>query len=532
MPPLNRPSPDPAVAAEDPVARILEQFDALDAELTDLLSAPTSAEAHERLLRAAARLTDAEGARLYLWDPQRREAVPGPAFGAVPPPESRSEEAQMLRWALEHKSVVQLPAEGDRSRWVIPLVGLQVRVGFLVCWCREGSPAGTVLTTDLLNAAAMRLSATMEHLTMRFETGRLRDLFDSIIECIPHAIVAVDLKERVTEMNSNAEFIFGIRRFNALDEPLEATFPPALVEAFRSLALEALKSRTSRDVEVEHRLDERTHITLGVTASTLTSREGRPEGVVFLCRDLRATRELERLRELDRMKTEFVHMVSHELKTPLTAIAGGVQLMRMNGEALTQDQQELLALIDQGSQRLQQLVQDILAIARLEAGRIQLDKEERALTRTIETVLKGLSIPPRLTIKRELMADPPKLLYDENRVRDILENLLSNAIKYSPEGGTITVGLRRDGQRLLLSVRDEGIGIPEGDLEHVFDKFHRAENAAAKGIEGTGLGLAIAKHLIELHGWDVSVASTLGRGATFTVTMPIPRPTKEPVDAD
>lgn len=506
---------------DEAVDRLLDQFDTLDRDLQDLLAVQTPDEAHARVLAAVARLTEATAARLYRWDLDARAHVAGPSHGAVPEADPQAAHRETIEWALEQKSVVQIPGERDATVWVIPLVGLQVRVGFVLCWAPR---ATTALMTDLLNRAAQRISGYLEHLTMRFETGKLRDLFDNIIECIPHAIIAVDLKERVIEMNSNSEFIFGIRRFEVLDEPMEAGFPAPLVQAFRTLALDALRSRISRDMEVEHRLDEKTQVTLGVSASALVDRQGTPRGVVYLCRDLRATRELERLRELDRMKNEFVHMISHELKTPLTAITGGVQLMAMGADELTQDQKELLDLIDQGSKRLQTLVQDILAIARLESGRIQLEREPHDLSKTIAVVIKGLAVPDRIKLKRAVMAKPPKLKYDENKVRDILENFLSNAIKYSPEGGTVSVSLQPDGKRLVFYVQDEGIGIPENELPKVFDKFHRCENAATSGIEGTGLGLAITKHLIELHGWEVGVASTLGKGTRFTITMPIPRP--------
>lgn len=527
---MSPPSPESATV-DDPLGLLLARFESLDSDLQELSGTSTPDEAFRSVLSAAIRLTLAEASQTYRWDLDARAFLPGPSKGAIPEASPLAEHRQTVEWAMDRKSCVLLPAPGDQGLWVIPLVGLQSRIGVVFCWTRGSDGSQTALLTDLLNRSSQRICSILENLTIRFETGRLRDLFDNIIECIPHAIVAVDLKERVIEMNSNAEFIFGVRRFDALDEPLAGAFPAPLVTAFRSLALEALRSRTSRDVEVEHRLDERTVLTLGMTASTLSERSGEPRGVVYLCRDLRATRELERLRELDKMKSEFVHMISHELKTPLTAISGGVQLMRMDEAGLTADHKELLDLIEQGSQRLHQLVQEILAIARLEAGRIQLNREERDLARTIETVLKGLNIPVHLTIARDILKAPPKLSYDENKVKEILENLFSNAIKYSPKSGTVTVRFVRDGARLVLSVSDQGIGIPESEVGRIFDKFHRCENASASGIEGTGLGLAITKHLVELHGWEITVQSRLGQGTTFTMTIPIPRARKGADDA-
>lgn len=241
-------------------------------------------------------------------------------------------------------------------------------------------------------------------------------------------------------------------------------------------------------------------------------------GRLFVFRDI--TREA----EIDRMKTEFVSHVSHELRTPLTSIKGYIDLLLDNevGE-LNEEQVEFLQIVQNNSNRLVALISDLLDIARIEAGRIELQCAPRQIKSLIEQAASTLRMAieeKAQTLTVNVPPDVPPVLADDNRMTQVLTNLLSNAHKYTPAGGRIEVRVEPDEREVTVRVSDTGIGLSAADLEQLFNKFFRAKTAVAQGIGGTGLGLAISKSIIEMHGGRIWVDSQPGRGTTFSFTVP------------
>lgn len=230
-------------------------------------------------------------------------------------------------------------------------------------------------------------------------------------------------------------------------------------------------------------------------------------------------------REVDRMKSEFVSMVSHELRTPLTSIKGYVDLLQ-TGEvgSLTQDQHEFLSIVKTNTDRLVELINELLDVSRIEAGRIELRRRALDLPRLIHQVIETMH--PQLRAKRQTVTlaldqDLPPVWGDGDRVIQILTNFVSNAHKYTPAEGTITLRAQAQGAHVRVDIADTGVGLSLEDQAKLFGKFFRARNRATQQIPGTGLGLAITRSLIELHGGAVWVESELGKGSTFSFTLPI-----------
>ena len=233
----------------------------------------------------------------------------------------------------------------------------------------------------------------------------------------------------------------------------------------------------------------------------------------------------EQLRELDRLKAEFVSVASHEIKTPLSVIRGYVTLLADGIYGDVNDQQKkTLEAVSAQTDRLTRLVHRLLDVSRFEAGGARLELREIELRSFFEeltgdfrvlAVQNGIQFPVRL-------ADdlPPRMLGDEDRLNEVLGNLLSNAFKFTAKGGTIRVEAARSDGGIAVEVEDTGVGIPADQLPHVFEKFYQVDNDAQPRSVGSGLGLAIAREIVEAHGGTIGAESEVGRGTRFRVFLP------------
>ena len=231
------------------------------------------------------------------------------------------------------------------------------------------------------------------------------------------------------------------------------------------------------------------------------------------------------LSDLDRLKAEFVSVASHELKTPINVILGYLQLLDegLYG-GLTERQREVVATLAAQGQSLARLVQQLLDISRFEAGGGRIEVREITLGDFVSELEAAFHV---LAHQREITfrvfhgdALPAHVVWDPDRMNEVLGNLLSNAFKFTERGGRVDLEVTGDGDDVRMVVRDTGAGIPASQLQHVFRKFYQADNQAAASLKGTGLGLAIAKEIIEAHGGAITVDSTPGVGTTFCVQLP------------
>jgi nitrogen-specific signal transduction histidine kinase/CheY-like chemotaxis protein len=225
-----------------------------------------------------------------------------------------------------------------------------------------------------------------------------------------------------------------------------------------------------------------------------------------------------------RAKSEFLAKMSHELRTPMNAIIGFTRLvMRRCKDILPAKQYENLDKILVSAERLLALINDILDLSKIEAGRMELHPVSFALEplvdgclRTVEPMVKG----EKLRLVKEVEADLPPLFTDQDRLQQVLVNLLSNAVKFTEEGTIRVTARHRDGQ-VAIAVADTGIGIPAEALERIFEEFHQVDNSTTRQYSGTGLGLSISRHFARLLGGDITVRSAVSGGSTFTVIIPL-----------
>jgi PAS domain S-box-containing protein len=237
--------------------------------------------------------------------------------------------------------------------------------------------------------------------------------------------------------------------------------------------------------------------------------------------ELELERQNDQLRELDRLKDEFVALVSHELRTPLTSIRGYLELISED-ENLSEEQMRFIETIDRNAQRLQRVVGDLLFVAQVEAGKLSLEDGDVDLNTVIEQAVETAQ-PAAAAKSIALIVDLgelPGIRGDRARLAQVLDNFISNAIKFTPTGGSVTVATLAQPGEVEIVVSDTGMGIPSSELPLLFQRFFRAERATAGAIPGTGLGLAIAKAIVTGHGGRIRVESEDGAGTTFRIILP------------
>jgi signal transduction histidine kinase len=241
-----------------------------------------------------------------------------------------------------------------------------------------------------------------------------------------------------------------------------------------------------------------------------------------------AARELlaaqnERLRELDRLKDEFISLVSHELRTPLTSIRGYLELLREDGR-LDEEQLRYLGIVDRNSERLLDLVSDLLFLAQADAGKLNFELQPVDLETLVADCVEAAQ--PTATAKEiELTTSthqlPVQLQGDPERLAQVLDNLVSNALKFTPSGGRVEISLQGVDGVAVIEVSDTGLGLAEDEQDQLFERFFRSSRASENAIPGTGLGLAIAKTIVERHGGRIRLKSALDVGTTVRVELPL-----------
>lgn len=234
---------------------------------------------------------------------------------------------------------------------------------------------------------------------------------------------------------------------------------------------------------------------------------------------------IENLARAHKSKSEFISIVSHQLKTPITGIEWNMELLFSKYKSgLNRKQLEILDNVVLSNRTISRMVSDLLDVARIDRNDLFTKKEEIDIVEIVERVLaKNEVLGKENKVKIKFLVDDnmPKIMGDKKKTEVVLDNLVSNAIKYNQEGGSVSINVRRDGKRAIITVRDTGIGIPKGDEKMIFEKFYRSENASSKDVSGTGLGLYITKNIIERSGGKLWFHSNDGKGSVFFVSLPL-----------
>lgn len=257
-------------------------------------------------------------------------------------------------------------------------------------------------------------------------------------------------------------------------------------------------------------------VAVGITYARLTDKEGRVTNVIASVRDITNIKEAEEL------KSTLISAISHELKTPVAIIKGYANTLRREDAHWDEKTiKESLAIIEEESDRLSRMIDNILEASRIQAGALKLEMGDVLIPKIADKVVDYYRRQsPKHNFEVAFPPDFPVILADEERIREVLENLVNNAVKYSPEGGTIWVGGWVDQDKVYVYVVDQGIGIPEEERGKIFERFYRADSPLKKKTRGVGLGLYITKAIVEAHGGKIWVESELGKGSKFIFWLP------------
>jgi two-component system phosphate regulon sensor histidine kinase PhoR len=377
---------------------------------------------------------------------------------------------------------------------------------------------------ESLNEAAASMEGTIQSLSS--ERNRSSAILRSMVE----GVAVIDAQERL---------VFCNRAFSEiLNVDLAASEGHPLIEVVRNSELVGLIRRALNGEE-----GLQTDITMGivqqqsfsVTAAPVNALEmgpaetesapgsasrpaGKPSGAVVVLHDVTELRRLERVRQ------DFVANVSHEFKTPLTAIQGFAETLLGGAIDDTRNNRRFLEVIREHAVRLARLTDDLLKLARIEAGKLEVQFLPVGLVELIEgcaetSLLKATR--KQIAVDFDVPLGLPPIRGDASLLRDLLQNLLDNAVQYTPEGGRIRVNATAAPREVVITVADTGIGIPLAEQERIFERFYRVDPARSREAGGTGLGLSIAKHIVEAHGGRLWVESEVGHGSKFSFSVPL-----------
>ena len=344
-----------------------------------------------------------------------------------------------------------------------------------------------------------------------------REKTKTIIKNIGDGVIVTDYSDKIILLNSMAESWFGLAEIDVINQPIEKLI---YEEKLLNLISSVKKGGNQEDTRVEIQLkpaNKIKEIVLQAKSTQVVSAENGLIGIVTTFRDM--TKE----KEIDRMKTELVSMVAHELRSPLTSIAGFSELL-LDDDLSQSKEREYATIILKESKRLAELINKFLDISRIESGKSQFQKTDVNIEHVIRSILgmnMYLAESRGIDVQVNVPNDISTILVDREMIGEVILNLFSNAVKYSPNDKKITINVEDKADEQIIKVIDQGYGIPEKSLDKIFNKFYRvSDNEKVQQVSGSGLGLSLVKEIIERHGGSIWAESTLNKGSTFTFTLP------------
>lgn len=366
-------------------------------------------------------------------------------------------------------------------------------------------------------------SKTIDEINFRLkdaikEISREKDYLQTILKGMAEGVLAVDGRGRIRMVNEALRKLFPLPP-EVLDRTLlELIRNAELEEAIR----EAIKNGKNSAFELTLPTSPGRSYEVNVVGIRPTSERINQEGRE-IWGAIAVFHDISRLKELERIRQDFVANVSHELRTPLTTIKGYAETL-LEGAMKEEVAFQFVQVIKRHTDRLTKIVEDLLTLSKIESKECQLKMEVFSLRDLIDDAIGFVKEPAekkKIFISQNEIPSFLTLKADRNYLEQVLINLLDNAIKYTPEGGRITISaIENDSEEIQFSVGDNGIGIPKEDLPRIFERFYRVDKGRSQELGGTGLGLSIVKHLVQAHGGRIWVESRLGEGSTFYFTLP------------
>jgi PAS domain S-box-containing protein len=380
------------------------------------------------------------------------------------------------------------------------------------------------LYRTLAEQGATALQIARLHDEMVRSEEALRRLGSAVEQSVDGTAVA-DMDGIIQFVNPAWAEMHGYSPEEALGKPLSIFHTEEQLQEDVTPFNERVMKTGANQGEVGHVRRDGTTFPTWMSTTVIKDENGNPVGLVGTARDTTEQKRAEQaLRDADRLKSEFLASMSHELRTPLNSIIGYTEIMLMgiDSELDSELREDVQAIYDNGKHLLR-IINDVLDLAKIEAGRLEMNMDEvpvEALIDQASSSVAGLLINKPVEFNVEVEEDLPVIRGDQVRLNQILNNITSNAVKFTEEGH-ITLRAFSDDGWVCLEVEDTGIGIKEDNLERIFDRFQQIDGSNARQQEGTGLGLAITRHLVQLHGGTIGVQSKVGEGSTFTVRLPM-----------
>ncbi|MFH0402370.1 cell wall metabolism sensor histidine kinase VicK [Streptococcus sp. A23] len=370
----------------------------------------------------------------------------------------------------------------------------------------RGSPEITDMTNSLNDLSEM---IRLTHDNLEQEKTRL----SSILSYMSDGVVATDRMGRIIMINDMAQKQLGLSVQEATQSDILDVLDLQEEYSFRELLAQ------TPEIVLEHTNENQEFITLRANFATIRSESGLISGLVVVLHDMTEQAKEERERRL------FVSNVSHELRTPLTSVKS--YLEALDEGALTESVAPSFVKVSlDETNRMMRMITDLLSLSRIDNQVGEMDVELINFTAFVTFILnrfdqmKHSDSDKVYTIVRDYQISPIWVEIDTDKLTQVLDNILNNAIKYSPDGGTITFSMKTTDSQLIVSISDEGLGIPKADLPRIFDRFYRVDKARSRAQGGTGLGLAIAKEIVKQHKGFIWAKSEYGHGSTFTIVLP------------
>lgn len=361
------------------------------------------------------------------------------------------------------------------------------------------------------------MAAKLDEMIMNLQDKNVK--LEAIMSSIVNGIVAIDSTERVLFINPVAERLLDIADRDIVGKHLLQVIRNNSIDNYLKTIL---KDKNFYNIEIT--IDDPVEKVLKLYTNPIKKTyENDIEGVIITIQDITE------LRKLERVRTEFIANVSHELKTPLTSIKGFAETLKSGGMDDKQDAIRFLNIIEDEADRLYRLINDILSLSELEQRKAKIVEKEIKVEKTIKEVLsmlKSQSDKKNIELSVNVQEELENFTGDSDKFKQMLINLVDNAIKYTPENGKVWVEAYNQGEKesidkIVIKVKDNGIGIPKQNMQRLFERFYRVDKARSRKVGGTGLGLAIVKHIVILFNGEIEVESEVGKGTEFKITLPV-----------